>query len=269
MGNIHSYQVGSVDNNDTPNPNFKYDLSVNKMTSHSIVDGVETTQSGGVTSVKTRSPEAGVMIGGISVSPQEAEAFQRELENSESTEEIATPEVDAHAFDNNLTSVLNDIDRGDLANLVNEATLGSGLNDDTLARGVSSLGMSDKESAIEVGNNLVNALRDPFDKIAREEGMEGDMAFEALLNWNKTKTRDALNDWIVTDGLDANRLRDSMREAWNAYGRADNEELVEGLKADGFEVQRTSGGGIALRGGGYFDDWTVWSLAREMFRKQR
>jgi hypothetical protein len=268
MGNVHSYQVGSVSDNDTPTPNFNYDLTVSKTTSHSIVDGKETTESGGVTSVNTASPDAGVMIGGISVAPHEAEAFQRELDNEPQAEESTDEDhTTAHAFDDNVSTVLNDLDGGDLANLINEATVGDGLNDEVLAKSVSSLGVSDRESAVEVGSNLVNALRDPFDKIAREEGMDGETAFEALRAWNKTKTRDAISDWIVTDGVDTSRLRESIREAWNAYGRFDNKELVDSLKADGFEVQPTSGGGIAVRGGDVFDEWTVWRQAREAFRK--
>lgn len=270
MGNVISYQVGAVENNDTPDPQFKYNLSVNKSTSHSIVDGKETTTSGGVTSVNVKSADAGINIGGVNVSPQEAEQFKQQLEYDDKAEALREEQVQvppAESFDDNTTAVLDDLDAGALANAVNLATLGEGLDDDAIAEMVSSLGFSDRSSALEVGNNLIKATREPFNRIARSEGFEGDGAWNALQAWNKTEMRNAVNDWINTRGQDSQRLREAMRNAWNAYGRMDNEDLIDELDEQGYDVQATSGGGIAVKGN-ELKDWTVWRDVRSVFQKR-
>jgi hypothetical protein len=270
MGNVISYQVGGVQNNDTPDPQFNYNLSVNQMTSHSIVDGNETTSSGGVTSVKVESSDAGINIGGVNVSPYEAEQFQKQLEKGDQ-DESHTDEQDgtspSETFDNNTNTVLDDLDAGDLANAINIATIGEGLNDDAVADMVSSLGFSDRESALEVGTNLIDSAREPFNRIARSEGFEGEGAWNALRAWNKTELRNAVNDWITSRGQDTQRLREAMRNAWNAYGRADNVDLIEELEEQGYRVQSTSSGGIVVKGN-ELDDWTVWRDVRSIFQKR-
>ena len=55
-----------------------------------------------------------------------------------------------------------------------------------------------------------------------------------------------------------------MREAWNAYGKSSNTDLVENLKSDGYEVQATSSG-IVIKGN-EFSDWTTWREARNVFK---
>ena len=76
-----------------------------------------------------------------------------------------------------------------------------------------------------------------------------------------------MNDWINTRGQDSQRLREAMRNAWNAYGRMDNEDLIDELDEQGYDVQATSGGGIAVKGN-ELKDWTVWRDVRSVFQKR-
>jgi hypothetical protein len=141
------------------------------------------------------------------------------------------------------------------------------LDDEGLVEAVKSLGFSDKESALEVARNVKGSLEDQFDKIAQEEGLfNSDDAWNILTSWsNKAEATRAVGDWMHTNGMDTERLRESMREAFLAYGRSDNQDLINNLEHMGYEVKGTSSGGIIIKGNG-LNDWSTWSEAREAFR---
>jgi hypothetical protein len=47
----------------------------------------------------------------------------------------------------------------------------------------------------------------------------------------------------------------------------DNEDLIDELEEQGYNVQATSGGGIAVKGN-ELKDWTVWRDVRSVFQKR-
>jgi len=263
------YQATSVEGQHTQEPTIKYQTSQSGVSSHKIVDGKESTSVSGVTRVTTRSKEAGVMIGGVSVHPDEAQAFMDEIEGeqaeAEAEAEQAQDEPQTESFDLGTTQVLDDMDKGNLANAVNLAIDGK-LDDEAMAKAVSSLGFTDEESAKEVARNLTSALSEKFSVIAEEEGFDLQTAWDAMIAWNKVEAGKALHDWMNTRGQDSGRLREALREAWNNYGKADNTELIQVLEEDGYDVRRTAGGGIVLKGN-EFSDWTTWREVRETFKK--
>jgi hypothetical protein len=263
------YDMGSQADGE---PTMHYQTTQSGVSSHKIVDGKQTSTTSGVTSVKTTSKEAGVMIGGVSIHPDEAEAFMKEIEDDQQKEESdqqkaeeEKAEMESKGFDENITMTLEDLDQGSLANAVNQFTNGE-LTDENIAKAVSSLGFGDEESALEVGGNIISSLSDSFADIAEQEGFESTTGWDAMLQWNKVEAGKALHDWINTRGQDDSRLREALREAWNSYGKASNAQLVEVMQEDGYEVRKTQGGGIAIKGN-EFDDWTTWREVRESFKK--
>jgi len=264
---VQKYQAHSMGSQESGEAPIHYQTTESGVNSHNIVNGKSTSQTSGTLRAVTKSKDAGIMIGGISVAPEEAEEFlneineeQVEIEQLEQSEEQVT-----ESFDNSTTLILDDLDQGDLANAVNKAMDGT-LDDDSIANAVKNLGFKDKETALGVGNNIINSLSERFQNIAEQEGFEMETAWEALQQWNKVETSKALHDWINTRGTDDVRLRDAMREAWSSYGKADNSQLIEVLEQDGYEVKRTQSGGIVVRGND-LDDWTTWNEVRNSFRK--
>ena len=257
---VQKFQVMSMGSQQDGEPTMHYQSSQSGVSSHKIVDGKESTSVSGVTRVTTRSKEAGVMIGGVSVHPDEAQAFIDEIEGEQAQDEPQT-----ESFDLGTTQVLDDMDKGNLANAVNLAIDGK-LDDEAMAKAVSSLGFTDEESAKEVARNLTSALSEKFSVIAEEEGFDLQTAWDAMIAWNKVEAGKAVHDWMNTRGQDSGRLREALREAWNNYGKADNTELIQVLEEDGYDVRRTAGGGIVLKGN-EFSDWTTWREVRETFKK--
>ena len=264
---VQKYQAHTMSSQESGEASIQYQTSQSGVSSHKIVNGKSTSETSGTLRAVTTSKDAGVMIGGISVAPGEAEEFLQEvnqesveLEKAEETEQQVT-----ESFDNSTTLILDDLDKGDLANAVNLAVEG-GLDDEGIANAVKSLGFEDQGSALEMGNNIINSLSARFQDIAEQEGFEMDTAWEALQQWNKAETGKAMHDWINGRGADDSRLRDAMREAWSNYGKADNSQLVEVLQADGYEVKRTQGGGIVVKGND-LGDWTTWNELRNSFKK--
>jgi len=266
---VQKFQVMSMGSQQDGEPTMHYQSSQSGVSSHKIVDGKESTSVSGVTRVTTRSKEAGVMIGGVSVHPDEAQAFMDEIEGeqaeAEAEAEQAQDEPQTESFDLGTTQVLDDMDKGNLANAVNLAIDGK-LDDEAMAKAVSSLGFTDEESAKEVARNLTSALSEKFSVIAEEEGFDLQTAWDAMIAWNKVEAKSAVHDWMNTRGQDSGRLREALREAWNNYGKADNTELIQVLEEDGYDVRRTAGGGIVLKGN-EFSDWTTWREVRETFKK--
>jgi len=274
MGTTYKFQAHSVTDQHTPEPTINYHTSESGVSQYKSVDGKESMQTSGVTRVSSRSKDAPVYIGGMAVNPAEAEAFIEELEGEkeeleakaeqEAEEQEKTP---SESFDQSTNILLDDMDQGSLSNAINLAINGQ-LDDDNLAESVRSLGFSDRDSALEVARNITGALNEKFDRIAQEEGLRNSNdAWTMLTSWNnRAEASKALGDWMSGRGVDSSRLREAMRESFNAYGRADNPILVENLKADGYEVRASSGGGIVLKGNG-LDDWTTWAEARESFRE--
>ena len=170
----------------------------------------------------------------------------------------------SESFNQSTNLVLNDLDRGDLSNAINLAVKGE-LTEDKMIDAVSSLGFSEREGALEVASNLFNSLNEQFNEIADQEGMSPEDARNMLEAWSNTnETSLAVHDWINTGGVDSGRLREAMREAWNAYGKSSNTELVKNLKSDGYEVRATTSG-IVIKGN-EFSDWTTWREARNVFK---
>lgn len=270
MGETYRFQAHSITDTHTSEPTIHYSSSSSGVNSHKIVDGKEMSGSSGVTRVTSKSKDAGVMVGGISVHPDEVEDFIKELEgdqaDAEAEAERAEEEVsESTAFDESANIVLNDLDRGDLANAVNLAVKGE-LNEDNIARAVASLGFGDKESALEVGNNVIESLTASFDRLAEAEGMDRHTAWNAMMKWNQTESGKAIQDWVATGGVDAERLKHAISEGLNAYGKPDNEALVSVLKEDGYEVKRNPSGGLAIKGNG-FKDWTNWREFRNAYKQ--
>jgi hypothetical protein len=267
---VTKFQVMSMGSQAEGEGTMHYETTQSGVSSHKIVDGKESTTNSGVLRATTTSKDAGVMIGGVSVHPDEAEAFIQEIEGeqAEAEERAAESEqeqAEVESFSQSTTQVLDDLDAGSLAHAVNLAVDGQ-LDDSNIAKTVSSLGFSSEESALEVGRNLIDSMSEQFQDIAEQEGFEMQTGWDALMQWNKTQAGLALHDWINTRGQDSGRLREALREAWNSYGKADNADLVEALQADGYEVKRTSGGGIVVRGE-EFSDWTTWRDVRKTFQK--
>jgi len=272
MGTTYRFQAHSVTDQHTPEPTINYHTSESGVSQYKSVDGKESMQTSGVTRVSSRSKDAPVYIGGIAVNPAEAEAFIDELEGEQEEEEAkaeqeAEEETPSESFDQSTNILLDDMDQGNLSNAINLAINGQ-LDDNKLAESVSSLGFSDRESALEVARNITGALEDKFDRIAQEEGLRNSKdAWTMLTSWNnRAEASKAVHDWMSGRGIDSSRLREAMRESFNAYGKANNPILVENLKAEGFEVRASSGGGIILKGNG-LDDWTTWAESRESFRE--
>jgi len=264
---VQKFQVMSMGSQQDGEAPMHYQSSQSGVSQYKSVDGKETMQSSGVTKVTTRSKEAGVMVGGVSVHPDEVDAFIQEIEGDEEEAEAeqAKDDTPPESFNIGTTEVLDDIDKGDLANAVNLAIDGK-LDDTNLAKAVNSLGFGDIESATEVGRNVSDALSEKFSDIAEQEGFDMQTGWDAMLAWDKVKAGKAIHDWINTRGQDSGRLREALREAWNDYGKADNAQLIELLEQDGFDVRRTAGGGIVIKGN-EFSDWTTWREVRETFKK--
>jgi len=261
------YDMGSQADGE---PTMHYKTTQSGVSSHKIVDGKETSTTSGVNRATTRSKEAGVMYNGISIHPDEAEAFIQEIEGeqAEAEEEAKQAEEqqpEAESFSASTVEVLENLDTGDVAHAVNLFVDGK-LDEDGLAKAVKSLGFSDEDSAKEVGQNLAHALSLKFGDIAEQEGFDLDTAWDAMVKWNKVEAGKALHDWMNTRGQDSGRLREALREAWNNYGKADNSQLVQVLEEDGYEVRKTAGGGIVIKGN-EFSDWTTWRDVRETFKK--
>lgn len=265
---VQKYQAHSMGSSEDGEASIQYQTSQSGVSSHKIVNGKSTSETSGTLRAVTTSKDAGVMIGGISVAPGEAEEFLKEINDKQVEEaELAdqTDEQVTESFNDSTTFILDDLDQGDLANAVNKALEGS-LDDKGIANAVKSLGFEDQGSALEMGNNIISSLSARFQDIAEQEGFEMDTAWEALQLWNKAETGKAMHDWINGRGADDSRLRDAMREAWSNYGKADNSELIEVLQADGYEVKTTQGGGIVVRGND-LGDWTTWNEVRNSFKK--
>jgi len=264
---VYRFQAHSIEGQHTEEPTINYSSTSTGVSSHKIVDGKETTTTSGVTRAYARSKEADVKIGGLSVAPHEAEDFMKQLEGEQEEAEAKAEDEDplpSESFNQSTNLVLNDSDRGDLSNAINLAVKGE-LTEDKMIDAVSSLGFSEREGALEVANNLFGSLNKQFDEIADQEGMSPEDARNMLEAWsNTTESTKAVHDWINTGGADSGRLREAMREAWNAYGKSSNTDLVENLKSDGYEVQATSSG-IVIKGN-EFSDWTTWREARNVFK---
>ena len=266
MGQVDRYQAHSITGQETDEPTIHYESSSTGMTSHSIVNGKETNVSGGVQRVLTRTPEAGVMIGGISVAPHEAEEFERSIQadyEAAVKAESEREEVEVKGFDESTAFVLDDLDQGDLANAVNLAVKGE-LDDEKLAASVSSLGFNDRNEATKVGKQLMQSLEKSFEELSAAEGMDMRTAWDAMIKNNSTEANKAIQDWVFTGGLDNERLKQAIHEGLNAYGSIENEALIGVLKADGYEVMRNPSGGLAIRGNS-FSDWTNWRDFRKVY----
>ena len=102
------------------------------------VNGEESISTGGVTRATTRSKEAGVMYNGISISPDELIVLlrgrRREVE-AEAEAEQAKQEPELEGFSSSTNMLLDDIDKGDLANAINQAINGN-LTDDNIINAV-------------------------------------------------------------------------------------------------------------------------------------
>ena len=264
---VYRFQAHSIEGQHTEEPTINYSTTSTGVSSHKIVDGKESTSTSGVNRAYTRSKEAGVKIGGISVAPHEAEDFIKQLEGEQEEAETESKEeapLPSESFNQSTNIVLQDLDRGDLSNAINLAVKGE-LTEDKMIDAVSSLGFSEREGALEVANNLFGSLNEQFDEIADQEGISPKDARNILKVWsNTTESTKAIHDWINTGGADSSRLREAMREAWNAYGKSSNTDLVKNLKSDGYEVQATSSG-IVIKGND-FSDWTTWREARNVFK---
>ena len=264
---VYRFQAHSIEGQHTEEPTINYSTTSTGVSSHKIVDGKESTSTSGVNRAYTRSKEAGVKIGGISVAPHEAEDFIKQLEGEQEEAETESKEeapLPSESFNQSTNIVLQDLDRGDLSNAINLAVKGE-LTEDKMIDAVSSLGFSEREGALEVANNLFGSLNEQFDEIADQEGISPKDARNILKVWsNTTESTKAIHDWINTGGADSGRLREAMREAWNAYGKSSNTDLVENLKSEGYEVQATSSG-IVIKGN-EFSDWTTWREARNVFK---
>jgi hypothetical protein len=267
---VQKFQVMSMGSQVDGEPTMHYQSTQSGVSSHKIVDGKQSSSTSGVMRATTRSKEAGVMIGGVSVHPDEAEAFIQEIEGeqAEAEEEAKQAEEqqpEVESFSASTVEVLDNLDKGDLANAVNLAVDGQ-LDDENLAKAVSSLGFGTEEGALEVGKNIAHSLSVQFGDIAEQEGFDLDTGWDALMQWNKVEAGKALHDWVNTRGQDSGRLREALREAWNNYGKADNSQLIQVLEEDGYEVRKTAGGGIVIKGN-EFSDWTTWRDVRETFKK--
>lgn len=267
---VQKFQVMSMGSQADGEPTMHYQSTQSGVSSHKIVDGKQSSSTSGVMRATSRSKEAGVMIGGVSVHPDEAEAFIQEIEGeqAEAEEEAKQAEEqqpEVESFSASTVEALENLDQGDVAHAVNLFVDGK-LDDDGLAKAVKSLGFSDEDSAKEVGQNLAHALSLKFGDIAEQEGFDLDTAWDALIQWNKVQAGKALHDWINTRGQDSGRLREALREAWNNYGKADNSQLIQVLEEDGYEVRKTAGGGIVIKGN-EFSDFTTWREVRETFKK--
>ena len=267
---VQKFQVMSMGSQQDGEAPMHYQSSQSGVSQYKSVDGKETMQSSGVTKVTTRSKEAGVMVGGVSVHPDEVDAFIQEIEGEqaeaeEEAEQAEEQQSEVESFSASTVEVLDNLDTGDVAHAVNLAIDGK-LDDANLAKAVNSLGFGDVESATEVGRNVSDALSEKFSDIAEQEGFDMQTGWDAMLAWDKVKAGKAIHDWINTRGQDSGRLREALREAWNDYGKADNAQLIELLEQDGFDVRRTAGGGIVIKGN-EFSDWTTWREVRVTFKK--
>ena len=266
MGQTYKFQAHSVTDQHTEEPTINYSTTSTGVSQYKNVDGKTSTTTSGVTQVKTKSKDAGVMYGGISIAPDEIDDFVQEVEG-EQAEQEESEEADSHeetpseSFDDSTNMVLDDLDRGDVANAINQVMSGE-MDDEKMIQSVQSLGFSDKESAYEVASNLYGNLSDKFAQVAEQEGLDTDDAWNMLSEWNnRSEATKALHDWYNARGTDSARLRSAIREAFNAYGRADNQTLVDNLKDEGYEVRKTPSGGIAVRGN-HLEEWTTWTEFR-------
>ena len=270
MGETIKFQAHSVTDTHTDEPTIHYSTSSSGVSSYKNVGGKESLTSSGVTRATSRAKDAGVMIGGLSIHPDEVEDFLREIEGEQAEAEDEAEQADdevaeSTAFEESANIVLNDLDRGDIANAVNLAVKGE-LNEDNIARAVSSLGFGDRDSAIEVGNNVIDSLTKSFEKLAQAEGMDKHTAWHAMMDWNRTEAGKAVQDWVATGGVDAERLKNAISEGLNAYGKPENEALVSVLKEDGYEVKRSPSGGLIIKGNGVAD-WVSWREFRNAYKQ--
>lgn len=266
----YRFQAHSVSDQHTEEPTINYSTSQTGTTQYKNVDGKETVQVGGVTQVKTKSKDAGVMYGGISIAPDEIEDFVQEVEGEQAEQEeneeaLAEEEQEEpEGFSANTNVILDDIDRGDLANAINQAVDGE-LDEENIIGAVSSLGFSDRESAVEVGNNLMDSFKEYFASVAATEGMDAETSWYALTTWNKEEAKKAMHDWVNTRGVDSSRLKEALSQSLNKYGSYENQGLVEVLQSSGYEVRRSPSGGLIVKGNGY-TDWVNWSEFRKIYK---
>lgn len=270
MGETYRFQAHSISDTHTDEPTIHYSSSSSGVNQYKSVNGKESMTSSGVTRATSRAKDAGVMIGGLSIHPDEVEDFVREIEGEQAEADDEAEQADAEvaestAFEESANIVLNDLDRGDLANAVNLAVKGE-LNEDNIARAVSSLGFGDRDSALEVGNNVLDSLTNSFEKLAEAEGMDKYTAWNAMMQWDQNEAGKAVQDWISTGGVDAERLKHAISEGLNAYGKPENEALVNVLKEDGYEVKRSQSGGLIIKGNG-ITDWMHWREFRNAYKQ--
>lgn len=266
MGKVERFQAYGISGQDTNKPTIHYESSETAMTSHKIVDGVETTESGGVHRALARTPEAGVNVGGISVAPHEAEAFRAGIEQdyeAMAKAEADRAEFEVQGFEEATVMVLNDLDQGDLANAVNLAVKGE-LDDEALADAVKSLGFADKDQAAQVGKNIWGSLEKSFGELSEEEGWDAKIAWDAMVKHNPQEAGKAFMDWVYTGGVDNERIRKAIHDGLNAYGNTDNQALIEVLENDGYEVKRNPSDGLAIKGN-EFSDWVTWRDFRKVY----
>ena len=71
--------------------------------------------------------------------------------------------------------------------------------------------------------------------------------------------------WVNTRGVDSRRLTEALSQSLNKYGSYENHGLVEVLQSSGYEVRRSSTGGLIVKGNGY-TDWVNWSELRKIYK---
>jgi hypothetical protein len=270
MGTTYKFNAHSVTDQHTDEPTINYSTSQTGTSQYKNVNGKESVSTGGVTRATARSKEAGVMYHGISISPDEIDSFIEEVEGekaeAEAEAEQAEQEPEPEGFSNSTNMILDDLDAGDLANAINQAVDGN-LTDENIINAVKSLGFSDKESALEVGSNLVDSFKEYFGNIAATQGIDPETSWDALLTWNKAEARKAIHDWVNARGVDSSRLQAALDESLNKYGRYENQGLIEVLQESGYEVRKSPAGGLIIRGNNY-KDWTTWTEFRKQYKKQ-
>ena len=270
MGVTYKFNAYSVSDQHTDEPTINYSTSQTGTSQYKNVDGKETLTTGGVTRATTRSKEAGVMYHGVSIHPDEIDSFIEEVEGEKAEAEAEAEqeelEPEPEGFSNNTNMVLDDLDSGDLANAINQAVDGN-LTDDNIVNAVKSLGFSDREAALEVGQNLVGSFKEYFATLAAEEGFDPETSWYALTKWNKVEANRAVGDWVSARGVDSSRLKDAISQSLNSYGSYNNKSLVESLEGAGYEVRRSPSGGLIVRGNGV-NDWETWTEFRKQYKKQ-
>ena len=263
MGQTYKFQATSVTDQHTEEPTINYSATSTGVNQYKNVDGKTSTTTSGVTQVKTKSKDAGVMYGGISIAPDEIEDFVREVEGEQAEQEESEEALAEEKFLRNHSTTVqtwySTIDRG-AANAINQVMSGE-MDDEKMIQSVQSLGFSDRESALEVASNLYGSLSDKFAQVAEQEGLEADDAWNMLSEWNnRSEATKALHDWYNARGTDSERLRSAIRDAWNACSRADNQTLVDNLKDRDTKLGRLQAEDCRQRN--HLEDWTGWTEFR-------